>query len=349
MNYNDDWREERRRHKENSNYNPRWENQNERQGSGDSGYRNNSEFATSNSGSIDSSDHRYESNRNSEQNSRSGRNPSWDQNAPNSSMNEGRNQNEGRNHFQERDFERSGNYGNTYQGRINDNRPNQNYSAQGMSDPRYGNPQFSDRQRRGSTGGSSDRYERANYGDNTDYRSSGQNFENAPQGRYGSHTQGWDDNEDYRDGKSLGRRDLRDSGTDYASGSHRGKGPKNYKRDDSRVKDDVNDALTDHHNIDASHINVEVKEGNVILSGHVENRQAKREAEYAIDYISGVNNVENRIHVESKSNDSGSSSSNSSSSESDSKTGSNSNDSKYSDDENKSSSDTSKRNGKTTV
>lgn len=341
MNYNEDWREERRRHQENSNYNPRWENQNERRRSTDSGYWNNNENATRNSGSIDKSSQGYQSNWHGEQNSN--RNPNWDKNAPNSSMNDRSHQS------QNRDFEQSGNFGNNYEERENYNRPNRNYSAQGMTDPRYGNPRFSDRERLGSNGGSSDRYERGNYGDYTDYRSSGQQFENAPQGRYGSHTEAWDTDEDYRTGKSLGRRDLKNTGSDYTGYSHRGKGPKNYKRDDSRIKDDVNDALTDHHNFDASDINVEVKEGNVILSGHVQNRMAKREAETAVDYISGVNNVENRIHVKSESNDFRSSSANTNSWNSDSKKDSQSNDDKRVD-ENKSALTSSKtRNGKTTV
>lgn len=329
MNYNDDWREERRRHNENPFYNPRWENRNERQRSNDSGYWNNEEYATPHSRSYDRSGQQYESNWHGEQNARRGRNPNWDQNAPSSSMYEGRNQ------FQDSDYPQSANYGNAYQPPNNQNRPNRNYDAQGMTDPRYGNPRFSDRERRGTMGGSSDRYERGNYGDYTDYRSSGQQFDNAPQGRYGSHTEDWN-TDDYRTGKSLGRRDLRNTGSEYAGGSHRGKGPKNYKRDDSRIKDDVNDALTDHHNIDASDISVEVTNGNVILSGHVDDRQAKREAEYAIDYISGVSNVENRIHVKSETISSSSWNSDS--------------DNRRSDDDKKSSSDSAKsRNAKTTA
>ena len=341
MNYNEDWREERHRHQQDSSHNPRWQNRTDRQRSNDSGYWNNDEHPSQHSGNGNRSENRYESNWHGEQNVN--RNPNWDQTAPNSSLYDRTNQS------RNKDFERSGNYGNTYESRENNNRPNRNYSAQGMSDPQYGNPRFSDRQRLGSNGGSSDRYERGNYGDYTDYRSSGLRFEDEAQGRYGSHTEAWDDNQDYRSGKSLGRRDLRDTGSEYAGGSHRGKGPQNYKRDDSRIKDDVNDSLTDHHNIDASNINVEVKDGNVILSGHVDNRQAKREAETAIDYISGVNNVENRIHVRSESNNLRSGSSNTNSWNSESKTGSESNETKNSD-ENKSSLESSKtRNGKTTV
>lgn len=349
MNYNDDWREDRRRHKENPNYNPRWDTREERQRSNDSGYWNDSDYDNRNMGRDERYNQRYESNWHGEQNIRRGRNPNWDQNAPNSSMYEGRNQ------FQNRE-ESYGGYGDTYENWDNQNRPNQNYSGQGMSDPQYGNPRFSDRERRGTSDGASNRHERGNYGNYTDFRSSGQDFERAPQGRYGSHTQGWDDNEDYRNGVSLGRRDRSDFGSSSYGVSHRGKGPKGYKRDDNRIKEEINDALTDHHNLDASDIDVEIKDGNVILSGHVDSRQAKREAESAIDYISGVNNVENRLHVKSESTSrrsSGNMSSDSNSwmsSESKTASGSGSNASKTSDSETKSTTENSKtRNSKTSV
>src|SRR5690606_31108581 len=153
MNYNEDWREERRRHRENPNYNPRWESQNDRQRSSDSGYWNDSDYENSNMGRMGRDERynqRYESNWHGEQNIRQGRNPNWDQNAPNSSMYEGRNQ------FQNRE-QSYGNYGDTYESREDQNRPNQNYSGQGMSDPQYGNPRFSDRERRGSSDGASNR------------------------------------------------------------------------------------------------------------------------------------------------------------------------------------------------
>ena len=303
MNYNDDWREDRHRNrKEDSNFHPRMEdNRNQRQRSQDSGYYNNSEYASRNSGSIDRSDYRNQDRPWSDVD-QNGRNPNWDRNAPDSSRYENRYENEGSYGSQvERNGGRNGNYGNPND--YGDN-PNRNYSAQGMRDPRYGNPGFSDRQRQGSNGGSSDNYERGNYGNYADYRSSGTRFSEGTQGRYGSHTEGWNNNEDSNLDRSLGRRDNYDSGQN----SHRGKGPKNYKRSDSRIQEDINDALTDHHNVDASDIEVEVKDGVAILSGTVDNRDAKRRAENAIDYISGVHNVENRIHVKSDSRSSSSSS-----------------------------------------
>jgi osmotically-inducible protein OsmY len=79
--------------------------------------------------------------------------------------------------------------------------------------------------------------------------------------------------------------------------SFRGRGPRNYSRSDDRIKEDINDRLTDHHYIDASDIDVEVNGGEVILTGTVDSRYAKRMAEDIAEDVSGVHNVENRIRV----------------------------------------------------
>lgn len=98
------------------------------------------------------------------------------------------------------------------------------------------------------------------------------------------------------------RRGIRESGfrghgREEPRGLHRGKGPKNYKRADERVYDDVNRRLADDDFIDASDIVVDVKSCEVILSGTVEDRQSKRRAEDIAESVSGVQNVENRIRV----------------------------------------------------
>jgi osmotically-inducible protein OsmY len=80
---------------------------------------------------------------------------------------------------------------------------------------------------------------------------------------------------------------------------HQGKGPKNYQRSDDRIKDDINDRLSDDWFIDASEIEVTVQNGEVTLAGSVEERTAKRRAEDIADSVSGVKNVENRIRVTS--------------------------------------------------
>jgi osmotically-inducible protein OsmY len=81
------------------------------------------------------------------------------------------------------------------------------------------------------------------------------------------------------------------------SGRHRGRGPRNYRRSDERVRDDINDRLTDHDWLDASDIDVSVSGGEVTLTGTVESRYAKRLAEDIAESVSGVTNVQNNLRV----------------------------------------------------
>jgi osmotically-inducible protein OsmY len=78
---------------------------------------------------------------------------------------------------------------------------------------------------------------------------------------------------------------------------HRGRGPKGYTRSDDRIKEDVNDRLTDYAYLDASNIDVDVTGGEVVLTGTVESRYAKRMAEDIAEDVSGVRNVENRLRI----------------------------------------------------
>jgi hypothetical protein len=77
---------------------------------------------------------------------------------------------------------------------------------------------------------------------------------------------------------------------------HRGRGPKGYRRSDERIKEDVNDRLSEGY-IDASEIMVMVENGEVTLTGMVNSRSDKRRAEDIAEYVSGVQNVENRLRV----------------------------------------------------
>ena len=81
-------------------------------------------------------------------------------------------------------------------------------------------------------------------------------------------------------------------------GEHRGRGPKNYARSDDRIRDDVNDRLTDDPHIDASDIEVSVSNHEVTLSGRVNSRFAKRHAEDIAESVSGVTHVQNNLRVQ---------------------------------------------------
>jgi osmotically-inducible protein OsmY len=77
----------------------------------------------------------------------------------------------------------------------------------------------------------------------------------------------------------------------------RGRGPKGYTRSDDRIREDINDRLTDDYALDASEIEVSVDGGDVVLSGTVDSRFDKRRAEDIAEMVSGVRNVENRVRV----------------------------------------------------
>ena len=84
---------------------------------------------------------------------------------------------------------------------------------------------------------------------------------------------------------------------DRSGESYRGRGPRGYTRSDDRIKEDINDRLTDHYAIDASDLDVEVNGREVILTGTVNSRHQKRLAEDIAESVSGVSNVENRLRV----------------------------------------------------
>ena len=96
------------------------------------------------------------------------------------------------------------------------------------------------------------------------------------------------------------RRDV-----DKRMGPHRGKGPKGYQRSDERIKDDVNDRLSDDSFIDASDIDVTCENCEVVLTGKVDTKEEKRRAEDIAERVSGVKNVENRLKVRSRENTGG--------------------------------------------
>ncbi|PVM87244.1 BON domain-containing protein [Caulobacter radicis] len=79
---------------------------------------------------------------------------------------------------------------------------------------------------------------------------------------------------------------------------HRGRGPKGYRRSDERIREDVSDRLTDDGWLDASFIEVAVKDGEVTLSGTVHARDDKRRAELLAESVSGVDNVQNNLRLD---------------------------------------------------
>lgn len=79
--------------------------------------------------------------------------------------------------------------------------------------------------------------------------------------------------------------------------SYRGRGPKNYRRSDEAIREDVCERLTMDHDIDASEVEVNVQDGVVTFSGSVSDRQAKRLAEDIAESVRGVTDVQNELRV----------------------------------------------------
>ncbi|HUR81900.1 MAG TPA: BON domain-containing protein [Thermoanaerobaculia bacterium] len=79
--------------------------------------------------------------------------------------------------------------------------------------------------------------------------------------------------------------------------SYRGRGPKNWRRSDERIHENVNERLTDHDDVDATDIEVTVENAEVTLTGIVTSRREKRIAEDVAWSCGGVNDVHNRLTI----------------------------------------------------
>lgn len=123
--------------------------------------------------------------------------------------------------------------------------------------------------------------------------------------RAGAASRGWNEpNYGYRPAHGFGYygesgvdRGRTWTGTRYGVGSFAGRGPKGYQRSDERIREDVCDRLCDDPMIDASDIDVTVKNGEVTLSGTVTERDDKRRSEDDAENVSGVREVHNNLRV----------------------------------------------------
>ena len=136
-----------------------------------------------------------------------------------------------------------------------------------------------------------------NYGGNRGFsnqgfsnqRYSGQRFNQGgwnQSGQSGRSGQNW--------GQSYGGQSY---GSGYQGRGFAGRGPKGYQRSDDRVKEQLSDRLMDDDDIDASEISVEVKSGEVTLTGTVNSREEKRAAEEIAEQSPGVREVQNLLRV----------------------------------------------------
>jgi osmotically-inducible protein OsmY len=75
------------------------------------------------------------------------------------------------------------------------------------------------------------------------------------------------------------------------------RGPRNWRRSDARLLEEVSDRLMDDPKLDASEIEVAVAEGEVTLTGRVSDRAARRRAEDIAIAVRGVTHVRNDLRV----------------------------------------------------
>jgi osmotically-inducible protein OsmY len=221
---------------------------------------------------------------------------------------------------------RMSNYGNRSQGNYGGNYGSSQYNRQNDYNNQYGNT---------GSGYSSGYGGSSSYGQSSYGNSGAGNYGYGQQYR-GNRGYDEDFNEDYGTGSyGYGNRYNRDRDRDYNSWSnrqnrdrdwwdktkdevsswfgddeaerrrrmdrrmaqHRGRGPKGYTRSDERIREDINDRMSEDAFLDATEIEVTVSNGEVTLTGTVDNRIDKRRAEDLAEDISGVKNVQNQLRV----------------------------------------------------
>jgi hypothetical protein len=81
-------------------------------------------------------------------------------------------------------------------------------------------------------------------------------------------------------------------------GQNTGRGPRGFTRSDDRIKEEVCERLTDHPDLDATDIEIKVHNGEVTLSGTVNERWNRRVAEDLAESVSGVKQIQNQIRFQ---------------------------------------------------
>jgi len=187
-----------------------------------------------------------------------------------------------------------------------------------MYNPQSNSGDYGYNRSREDNGDYGNRYSRSNYGNDTGYNRTGYSDRNNYNNNYRSTNRNWQ-NDQHNSNDRNNRNNDRDwwdktrdevaswFGDDDAerrrrqderrSGEHKGKGPRQYRRSNERIKEDVCDRLSDDTFIDASDIEVQVENNEVTLNGTVDSRTAKRRAEDLIESVSGVKNVQNNLRI----------------------------------------------------
>jgi osmotically-inducible protein OsmY len=205
---------------------------------------------------------------------------------------EGRRQDYGRDWETERDYEGNREYGESSPLGIDAQRRFREASS--SYSQRYDYPSdYPTRDMYGNAGNRPFDYDRGRYGRGAER---GYEYERDRYGSGSDEDRGWWDRASDAVSSWFGdeeaeRRRRMDQRDEY-----RGRGPKGYRRSDERIKEDVNDRLSEGY-LDATEIEVAVQNAEVTLTGTVNSRRDKRRAEDIADSVTGVTHVENRLRV----------------------------------------------------
>ncbi|WP_437692964.1 BON domain-containing protein [Sorangium sp. So ce176] len=145
-------------------------------------------------------------------------------------------------------------------------------------------------------------------------RGYGRDYGREPERGFGGYgrepERGWGRDQDRGFGQGFVR-DVRDAGRSamqsvsgaLSSAGDRvrsalGRGPKGYRRSDSRILEDICEMLADRDDIDAGEVTVRVQDCEVTLEGTVNERHHKRIIEQIAESARGVEDVHNQIRVQ---------------------------------------------------
>jgi osmotically-inducible protein OsmY len=123
----------------------------------------------------------------------------------------------------------------------------------------------------------------------------------GPGGYGGGFSQGLAGRGGYGMGSGFTGQGYGAEGSGYAGMGQResqfGKGPKGYVRSDERLKEDLSERLMRDHDVDASDIDIDVRNGKVTLTGSIDDRRLKHYIEDTVEACTGVKEIDNRLTV----------------------------------------------------
>lgn len=96
----------------------------------------------------------------------------------------------------------------------------------------------------------------------------------------------------HRGGPGMGASERGDQAR-RAGGPHRGRGPAGWRRNDEAIREEICELLAEDPRLDASGLEIEVKDGEVTLKGHARSRPDALHAETIVAHVGGVRGVRN--------------------------------------------------------